>query len=271
MSTTETRCWRTRAAMRCRSPSAAGRIDHDMAELLRQRDEIAFGIDDRLLDVSRALFEQPAQAGATCPSRNCPARAGGSPAAPRDPAAPRRRPSRRRDRSRPPCSPARPSPTRPAPGLSTGFGRPAACTPAVHRVGGPFTVISGPRSGADSHVDRSAPSPPLALRGGPGCGAGASSMRVPLHPHLQLLPARGRRVARGAFHPGHLGERLAAMLAPVRAVPSPLRGGPGWGCWRPIDERGAYTPTSNSSGGKRAAHRFDSTIVKPFSAPEPKR
>jgi transposase len=36
-------------------------IDHDMAEAVGQRDEVAFGIDDGLLHPGRALFQQPAQ------------------------------------------------------------------------------------------------------------------------------------------------------------------------------------------------------------------
>ena len=36
-------------------------VDHDMAEFVRQRDEIAFRIDDALLHPGRALFQQPAQ------------------------------------------------------------------------------------------------------------------------------------------------------------------------------------------------------------------
>ncbi len=36
-------------------------IDHQMAETLAQRNEIAFGVDDGLLHPGRALFEQPAQ------------------------------------------------------------------------------------------------------------------------------------------------------------------------------------------------------------------
>ncbi len=38
-----------------------GRIDDDMAELFGKRDEVAFGIDDRLLDVSGALLEEATQ------------------------------------------------------------------------------------------------------------------------------------------------------------------------------------------------------------------
>jgi hypothetical protein len=40
---------------------AALRIDHDMAELVGERDEIALGIDHRLLYERRALFEKAAQ------------------------------------------------------------------------------------------------------------------------------------------------------------------------------------------------------------------
>ncbi|MEY9392976.1 hypothetical protein ABIF93_011297 [Bradyrhizobium japonicum] len=36
-------------------------LDHQMAELLGQRDEVAFGVDDGLLHPGRALFEQPPQ------------------------------------------------------------------------------------------------------------------------------------------------------------------------------------------------------------------
>ncbi len=36
-------------------------LDHEMAEMLRQRDEIAFGIDDGLLHPGRALLQQPPQ------------------------------------------------------------------------------------------------------------------------------------------------------------------------------------------------------------------
>jgi hypothetical protein len=36
-------------------------IDHQMAESVRQRDEVAFRVDDGLLHPWGALFEQPAQ------------------------------------------------------------------------------------------------------------------------------------------------------------------------------------------------------------------
>ena len=36
-------------------------IDHEMAETLGQRDEVAFGVDDGLLHPGRALLQQPAQ------------------------------------------------------------------------------------------------------------------------------------------------------------------------------------------------------------------
>ncbi len=36
-------------------------LDHEMAEMLGQRDEIAFGVDDGLLHPGRALFQQPSQ------------------------------------------------------------------------------------------------------------------------------------------------------------------------------------------------------------------
>jgi hypothetical protein len=38
-----------------------GGLDHLVAEFLRERDEIALGIDHHLLDIARALLEQPAQ------------------------------------------------------------------------------------------------------------------------------------------------------------------------------------------------------------------
>ena len=37
------------------------RLDRDMAVLVAQRDEVAFGIDHHLLDLAGALFEQAAQ------------------------------------------------------------------------------------------------------------------------------------------------------------------------------------------------------------------
>ena len=62
LSTTEARCSRMRAA------SAGdllfvmvGGLDRDMAVGPGERDEIAFGIDDDLLDLARALFQQAAQ------------------------------------------------------------------------------------------------------------------------------------------------------------------------------------------------------------------
>ena len=55
LSTTETRCWRTRAAMRVQLGLAALGIDHDMAELVGQGDEIALGIDDASAAPSGAL------------------------------------------------------------------------------------------------------------------------------------------------------------------------------------------------------------------------
>ena len=45
-------------------------------------------------------------------------------------------------------------------------------------------------------------------------------------------------------------------MADCEALPSPLRGGPGWGCGRQSRKRGADTPTSNSSpqrGGEQRA------------------
>ena len=62
LSTTEARCSRARAANRV---DLAGGIidglDDDMAVRLGQRDEIALGIDDHLLHMARAAFEQAAQ------------------------------------------------------------------------------------------------------------------------------------------------------------------------------------------------------------------
>ena len=36
-------------------------VDHEMAEMVTQRNEIAFGVDNGLLDPGHALFQQPAQ------------------------------------------------------------------------------------------------------------------------------------------------------------------------------------------------------------------
>ena len=51
-------------ALACDLQAALGMvlgIDHEMAETLGQRHEVAFGIDDGLLHPGRALFQQPAQ------------------------------------------------------------------------------------------------------------------------------------------------------------------------------------------------------------------
>ena len=78
------------------------------------------------------------------------------------------------------------------------------------------------------------------FRDSPGCGGGVCAPRGVGQP---LFP--GRRI----------------KLGPRCRVPSPSRGGPGWGCRRPpVDEDGACTPTSNSSphgGGEHPRSMID--------------
>ena len=61
LETTETRCWRTRAAMRCRSPSLREASTTTWPNLSARVTKSPSGIDDGLLDEVGALLEQAAQ------------------------------------------------------------------------------------------------------------------------------------------------------------------------------------------------------------------
>ena len=92
--------------------------------------------------------------------------------------------------------------------------------------------------------------PPTRPVSPPPCGKGRWGCRRIIDdadPHLQLLPARGRRACRDRKGISH--ERLRAVLL------LPLAGRVGWGCRR-ISRSVALTPTSNSSpqgGGEQHA------------------
>jgi hypothetical protein len=61
-STTETRCWRTRAVDALQSPrNASAASTTRWPKLVGQGDEIALGVDDGLLHPGGALLQQPAQ------------------------------------------------------------------------------------------------------------------------------------------------------------------------------------------------------------------